>query len=278
MSEEVRYAKKAVPRTLFWSIALHGVLAYAMILTVLFTMGPIENVLGSVLPVIEICRQATGSVKAATAMVCGLLVVGLSAELVNIASTSRLTWAWARDGALPSWFSYVRSSLSKWSYLVLTQSTQIDKKHTVPIRSVWLPILIVMCLACLNIASYAAFGAFIALGTIGLFASYLIAIGCMLHARLWNPETLKFGEWHMGKLGLPVNIFAILYTAYVTIWLPFPQYLPVTGDNMNYSAPIFIGTTLVALLFWVFHARKHWPGLNKEVIRLVVQDGEMVMK
>ena len=111
MSEEVRYAKKAVPRTLFWSIALHGCLAYAMIITVLFTMGPIENVLGHVLPVIEICRQATGSVKAATAMVSGLQVVGLAAELANIASTSRLTWAWARDGALPSWFSYVSSPL-----------------------------------------------------------------------------------------------------------------------------------------------------------------------
>lgn len=107
MSEEVRYAKKAVPRTLVWSIALHGCLAYAMIITVLFTMGPIENVLGDVLPIIEICRQATGSVKGATAMVAATKVVGLSAELANIASTSRLTWAWARDGGLPAWFSYV---------------------------------------------------------------------------------------------------------------------------------------------------------------------------
>lgn len=135
-----------------------------------------------------------------------------------------------------------------------------------------------MCLACLNIASYTAFGALIALSTIGLFTSYIIAIGCMLHARLWHSDTLQFGDWQMGKLGLPVNIYATLYSAYVTIWLPFPQLLPVTGDNMNYSLPIYAATTLFALLFWVFYARKNWEGLNKQVIRLVVEGGEMVLK
>lgn len=135
-----------------------------------------------------------------------------------------------------------------------------------------------MCLACLNIASYTAFGAFIALSTIGLFCSYIIAIGCMLHARFWYGNMLQFGDWHMGKLGLPVNIYALLYSAYITIWVPFPQLLPVTGDNMNYAAPIFAGTTLFALLFWVFHARKNWDGLNSEVIRLVVEGGELALK
>lgn len=56
--------------------------------------------------------QATGSAKAATAMVCGLLIISLSVNLASIASVSRLTWAWSRDGALPLWFSYVCITLS----------------------------------------------------------------------------------------------------------------------------------------------------------------------
>src|SRR6266536_2755394 len=104
--------------------------------------------------------------------------------------------------------------------MVANSCIQVSLKHRVPVRAVWLPIIVVMVLACLNIASTAAFGAFIALSSMGLFTSYLIAISCMLHARLKDP--IQFGEWNMGKLGLPVNVFAIVYTAYVTIWLSLP--------------------------------------------------------
>ncbi|EEH05174.1 conserved hypothetical protein [Histoplasma capsulatum G186AR] len=252
MSEEVRRAKKAVPRSMFWTVAINGIFAYAIILTILFTMGSIEDALTAPSPIIQICQQATGSTSAATAMVCGLLIISLAVNLASIASTSRLTWAWSRDGGLPSWFSY------------------IDRKHSVPVRAVWLPIVIVMVLSCLNIASTAAFGAFIALSSIGLFSSYIIAISCMVHAR-FKQKNLQFGDWTMGRLGLPVNIFALAYTCYVTIWLPFPNYLPVNGVNMNYALPIFGVSTLFALSYWLLSAKKNWRGLNKEVIRLVVE-------
>lgn len=111
MSEEVRRAKQAVPRSMVWTVATNGVLAYAIIITILFTMGPIDGVLKSRFPIIEICRQATGSVRAATAMVSGLLIISLAVNLASIASTSRLTWAWSRDGGLPTWFSAVCTHL-----------------------------------------------------------------------------------------------------------------------------------------------------------------------
>ncbi|KAF3491021.1 choline transport protein [Arthroderma uncinatum] len=257
MSEEVRRAKHAVPRSMVWTVATNGVLAYAIVITILFTMGPIDEALKSSFPIIEVCRQATGSVTAATAMVCGLLIISLAVNLASIASTSRLTWAWSRDGGLPTWFSV------------------IDQRHCVPVRAVWLSIGIVMILACLNIASTTAFGAFIALSSIGLFSSYFIAIGCMVFARFSRDRPLELGEWNMGNYGLAVNIFAMIYTAYVTIWLPFPSLLPVTPQNMNYSLPIFAFTTLSAMLYWFLRGKKHWGGLNKEVIRLVVERGEL---
>ncbi|KAF7526597.1 hypothetical protein PCG10_003988 [Penicillium crustosum] len=45
-----------------------------MVVCMLFTMGSVEEAQKSSFPIIEICRQATGSVKAATAMVSGLAV------------------------------------------------------------------------------------------------------------------------------------------------------------------------------------------------------------
>jgi len=254
MSEEVRKARHAVPRAMFWTIVLNGVLAYAIVLVLLFCLGDLSAALDAPFPIIEICTQATGSLPAATAMVCGLLVISVAVTLGSIASASRLTWAWARDGGLPAWFSY------------------ISPRHRVPVRSVWLPILVVMCLACLNIASSAAFGAFISLASLALFTSYAIAISCMLRARILG--IVQYGGWTLGRLGVATNIYALLYTGYMMVFFCFPQYLPVTGSNFNYALPIFAFVVLVALLLWVARARKHWPGLNKEVIDIVLADSD----
>ena len=107
MSEEVRKAKHAVPRAIFWTIAINAVMGYAMVVVILFTMGSLDDVLNSTYPVMEILVNATGSVAGSTVMACGLLVISLSVNLASIASVSRLTWAWARDGGLPQYFAYV---------------------------------------------------------------------------------------------------------------------------------------------------------------------------
>jgi len=119
MSEEVRKAKQAVPRAMFWTIALNGILAYAIIVVILFTMGSLDNALNSSFPIIEVVQQATHSTKATTAMVTGLLIISLSVNLASIASVSRLTWAWSRDGALPQYFSFV-SNRPSWPTNQLT--------------------------------------------------------------------------------------------------------------------------------------------------------------
>lgn len=258
MSEEVRRARHAVPRVMFWTIVLNGILAYAIILVILFCLGNLEEAVNAPFPILEICMQATGSTEAATAMVCGLLVISVAVTLGSIASASRLTWAWARDGGLPAWMSH------------------INPKKRVPVRSVWLPIVMVMCLACLNMASIAAFGAFISLASLALFTSYLMAIGCLLYARLRSK--VHFGDWHMGRFSVPVNIFALLYTGWMMIFFCFPTYLPVTGAGMNYALPIFAFVVLVALGLWFGWARNDWPGLNKEIVHAVLADSDRAEK
>lgn len=107
MSEEVRRARHAIPRAMFWSIALNAIFAYAMVIIILFCMGNLDDLVTSPYPIMTILVNATGSVPAATAMCCGLLIISLSCNLASIASVSRLTWAWSRDGGLPAYFSYV---------------------------------------------------------------------------------------------------------------------------------------------------------------------------
>jgi len=254
VAEEVRQARHAVPRTIFWTIVLNGILSYAIILVMLFCLGDLEAALSAPFPIVEICTQATGSVGAATAMVSGLTVISTAVTLGSITSASRLTWAWARDGGLPAWFAH------------------INPRHRVPARSIWLPVFVVMCLACLNIASYAAFAVFISLSSLSLFATYGIAISCMLWSRLQH--SVHYGGWTLGRLGVPVNIFALLYTGWMSVFFCFPQYLPITGAGFNYALPIFAFVILVALVLWFARAKRHWPGLNKEVIDAVLADSD----
>jgi len=133
-----------------------------------------------------------------------------------------------------------------------------------------------MILALLNIGSTAAFGAFIALASLALFASYFIAISCMVSARC-RKDPIKFGQWTLGRWGMPINIFALIYTAYVSIFLCFPSTLPVTGANMNYALPIFAFVVFLAIGWWFAWGKAKWSGLSAQIIALVVEDGKLVL-
>ena len=132
-----------------------------------------------------------------------------------------------------------------------------------------------MLLALLNIGSSAAFGAIIALSSLGLFASYFIAISSMMFARYNKKEPLELGGWNMGRIGPAVNVFALVYTVWVSIFLPFPETLPVTGVNMNYCGPIFVAIFVVAISTWYLYARKNWAGPNAAIVHYVINNDQI---
>jgi choline transport protein len=131
---------------------------------------------------------------------------------------------------------------------------------------------VVALLALLNIASSAAFGAITALSSLALYFSYMIAISCMVFAR-FQPGGVELGGWNLGRYGLAINTFALVYTAWVMVFLPFPETLPVTGVNMNYCGPIFLAVVLFATTLWFVRARKHWDGPNVEIVKYVIAQG-----
>jgi choline transport protein len=112
MSEEVRNSAVVVPKMLFRTIIINGSLSLIFAIVVLFCIGDVTKALETPTgyPIIEIFYQATGSRKAATVMQASIILVGLASSLGVVASVSRLTWAFARDGGLPfsSFFAHVR--------------------------------------------------------------------------------------------------------------------------------------------------------------------------
>lgn len=263
MGEEARASRTSIPKAAFWSLLTNGCIGFVMLMVVLVAMGDIDDVLSASMAIQEILLKTTGSTAATTAMMAGMFINGLNVTLASIASTSRLTWAWARDGGLPGYFAHVAP------------------RQRVPVRAVVL-VTAIDCLLCLlnvNAGAYVAYGAIAALCGLACYISYAIAVGSMLHAR-WDARRgrrdggLRLGEWSLGRWGVWVNAWALAYTCWAIVFLPFPSTIPVTAANMNYSGPIMGLVLLLALVLWFARARKHWQGPNVHVIDIVLAKSE----
>ncbi|KAK4502029.1 hypothetical protein PRZ48_007840 [Zasmidium cellare] len=250
MSEEVRKSRDAVPRAMVLTIALNGVLGFAMVIALLFSLGPLEQALEAEWPILAILLNTTGSVKTTAALMSLLISVSYFVGVAALATVSRLTWAWSRDGGL-------HRSIST-----------VSQRFQVPVAAVILPTVLIILLALLGLGSSAAFGAIIALSSLALYVSYFIAIACMVWTRVSQP--LELGTWNLGRWGLSANLFALIYTLWITVFLPWPSSLPVTGTGLNYASPIFAFCVLFVLASWFLWARKHWNGVSVKVLEYVL--------
>ena len=101
MAEETHHASVNIPRAMIWSIVINGITGFGFILTVLYAITDINEVLAigtnTGFPIIGVFQQATGNPHAATAMLCAVIITFTMAVFGAQASTSRLTWAFARD-------------------------------------------------------------------------------------------------------------------------------------------------------------------------------------
>jgi amino acid transporter len=118
-------------------------------------------------------------------------------------------------------------------------------------------------LALINLASTTAFYACISLATISLYLSYLPPIFFLLLRKIRRQRTPR-GPWHLGRWGIPINIFALAYALFMIIWLPFPTILPVTTNTMNYSAPVWVACLLLAMVDYAISGHKRFQ-LPEEV-------------
>lgn len=253
MGEETKNAKQIVPRSLFWSLATNGVLGFVMLIVTLVCMPPVEVILDAASPIIAILLYITGSTQATTILGAFQWFLAYSATMGNTASVSRLTWAWARDGALPQYFGYV------------------DGKYHIPYRAVVLTSVLVGLLTLLNIGSdtYIALGAITSLSSMAMYLSYAMILSVVLYARLTSE--IQLGPWNWGKQGTIINVVALVYTLYVLIWFPFPQDLPVDASTMNYCGPVLGAVLVFAISFW-FVRKSVWQGPNRAIAALVLRD------
>ncbi|KAF1997787.1 amino acid transporter [Amniculicola lignicola CBS 123094] len=233
MSEEVKKVRTRVPRSIIAACTVNCAMLLVFVLVILFYMGPTEELLMYPLPLIYVLYGATGSKAGTNAMIALTAVVLFLAFFNAIASVSRLIWVFARDKGLPfhKFFGHVHPTLK------------------LPLNALFLICGVVTLLALIYMASATAFNALVSLQALALHVSYFLPILFMFLRRIrGDPPT--YGPFKLGKLGVPVNLFALCYLFYICLWMPFPQILPVTKDTFNYSGPIFGAVIIAALADW----------------------------
>jgi choline transport protein len=266
LSEEIQNAAHDVPWAIFGTILLNGGLGLAMLLALLFCMQDVDKALYAPThyPYIEILRQGTGSAIGCTVMVSIVVALTMFATVGFLASTSRVTWSFARDQGFP------------FSRLI----SRVDKQTSYPVVA----ILVVTSTACLlfliNIGSTTVFNDVISLSVSGFYASYFIPSALLLWHRirgdiaLWeHPQrdthdvsvpALKWGPWRVPDgFGIINNLVACVWMLTVIFWSFWPPATPTTPKTMNYSVLMTGATTMFSIVYYATWGRKTYRGPKK---------------
>ncbi|GAM83061.1 hypothetical protein ANO11243_010470 [Dothideomycetidae sp. 11243] len=248
MAEEVRDAARIVPWSIVCTILINGVLGFSVSIAFAFcTTDPADALTSPTgYDFIYVFFQATQS-HAGTSIMTALLIALVTCAAVGfLATASRQTFAFARDQGLPGsgWLSYVS-----------------DTKR-IPLRAVGFCTLVTAAICLINIGSTAAFNAIVSLTLAGLYISYLIPIALMVMHRVRGTGSVRFGPWTLGRMGLPVNVLAIVFLVISVLFSFFPGAIdpPVTALSMNWSCAVFGGFVIIGLIYYGLVGRKVYNG------------------
>jgi amino acid transporter len=136
-------------------------------------------------------------------------------------------------------------------------ATQVHPTLKIPLNALILVGVICCLLALINIASATAFNALISLPTIALYISYGIPILFILIRKLQGRHP-RYGPFALGRWGIPINVFSLVYILYILTFVPFPTILPVTAVNMNYAGPLVGAVIVIAICDWFVSGRKRF--------------------
>lgn len=137
----------------------------------------------------------------------------------------------------------------------------MEPRTLLPLYSIGVSTIISLALALINIGSTKAFNALIWLVVAAFYSSFVVAATVLLYRKLQRQSpVLIYGPFHMGRAGIPVTLFALLYSfigAFFSFWPPTAQ---VDAVTMNWSIVVFGGVLSFSLLFWAMHGRKVYTG------------------
>lgn len=164
-----------------------------------FTMGDPISILASPLaqPVAQIFRNVLGKTGGIVYTLAAFVILKF-VTFTAMQALARTIFAFSRDRLLP--FSSV------WTKVLPLTGT--------PIYAVWIAVACCVAINLVGLGSYIAIAGVFNVCAIALDWSYCIPIVCKLIFRRFEP-----GPWHMGSIGLFVNVWPCVWTVFITVGL-----------------------------------------------------------
>lgn len=244
MSEEIKDAAYYTPLAIASALTTTAVLGWVLCICITLTMGTdISGILNGVSgqPIVEIYLHAMGKTGATAFLALAFVVIWFCGAVANC-YTARSIWAFARDKGLP---------FSNFWY-------KLTKKTGVPTRCVWLLCTMNSLLTLINLGSTIAMNAVFSACAICTDWSYILVIGAFaLNARKMG---VKRGPFNLGRFSPYIMFAACVWTTFASIVFIFPNYMPVTKENMNYTIVILSAVFIFAGGWFAFDARKWFKG------------------
>ncbi|OJD19126.1 hypothetical protein AJ78_00912 [Emergomyces pasteurianus Ep9510] len=239
LTDEVDNPKKQIPQVMIGSALLSFFTGIPSILIYLFCNTNPEGLIAPVggQPLIQLFLDAYNS-RALTilASVCVIITFNIAAWSA-LTSWSRLYWSFSKDGGLP--FSTFTAKLSSF--------------HRFPINALVVNTGLLIAIGAIQIGSTTALNALLGGASLCGKASWFLPIVLLL----WRGrDALDKSRWlKLGRCGFVINVLAAIWAVWVSVWISFPLYIPVTAPSMNYAAVVFAGVSFVGTVYYFVRYR-----------------------
>lgn len=132
-----------------------------------------------------------------------------------------------------------------------------DRRWHIPFNAAYLMCIVAAILSLVELGSDTAFNILVSLSTLGIMSTYLISIGCVLVKRLRHQQ-LPYARWSLGRYGMAINAYAVLYSLFIVVLCCFPLNLPVTTESAQWAPLIWVAVIGLAGVVYVLHGRRNY--------------------
>lgn len=249
LAEEVPRPERNIPFAIMGTVAIGFSTAFIYSISMFFSMNNLDELVFSstLVPILELYYQATGSKAGATFLEFMVCFTGLGCQIACHTWQARLCWSFARDRGLPG--------SRFWS--------QVHPKMGIPFYAHSMSCFVVALLGLLYIGSTTAFNSMVTACIVLLYISYAIPIVLLL---MKGRNNIKRGPFWLGGFGLTANIVTLVWTLFTLVMYSFPYGKPVTAGSMNYVSAVYAVVFVLVIGYWFLRGHRTFRSKDERVV------------
>jgi len=245
MVEEMSDPARQVAQVMIGNSVLSALSGFYMIVVCAYCVTNVQNLLTPVggVTIIQIFQDSLNSEALFTLASTLYIIITIVAAVATATTTSRVFWSFSEHKGLPfhKWISTI-SRTNLWE---------------VPMNAVITVSVLSCIILLLNLGPSFLLATLFTAADVCFYASYIITLGCFLQ-RKWTrglpPHYCNLG----GRMGDIIGVTSIVWSIFVSVWLFFPDYRPVTSTGMNYSVALVGIVVAIFSVDWFVRGRRQY--------------------